>query len=232
MTHRLWLRAVGAAMTIALVAGSAGGSERPAGSPAALITCSIKQTSTRNAVAYLDRISGLRLVPLWKDADHADGLDPDRLIDLTCVASTPMRALEALVQHLEPGSTWQTTESGEIEIGPRARLNEHQTVRIYDIRDLISETPDFPRCATIDLEAALHPASGAVLREEGESGLPHRQEHTDRARDLVALITSTVEPDQWLDSGGPGGSIQIYQKTLVVKAAGYIHRQLVGALDR
>src|ERR1043166_493213 len=63
----------------------------PAASAAFLVTISIRGLPARDAVAYFEQLSGLTLAPLWRDAEHTEGLDPDRIIDLECRAVTPAR---------------------------------------------------------------------------------------------------------------------------------------------
>ena len=50
----------------------------------------------------------------------------------------------------------------------------------------------------------------------------------DEAQTIINLIIQFVEPDQWRDNGGDGGSITFYQGALLVRAPDYMHRQLVG----
>src|SRR5690606_7280790 len=50
----------------------------------------------------------------------------------------------------------------------------------------------------------------------------------DRIRNLIDLITTFVEPEQWQDNGGDGGTIRYFQGTLIVNAPDYIHRQING----
>jgi hypothetical protein len=69
------------------------------------------------------QVTGMAIEPLWKDAEHDDGLDPEKLIELECRGMLPMLAVEALVKRLDPegGATWQTTANGGIEIGQARR---------------------------------------------------------------------------------------------------------------
>ncbi|MEX2219869.1 MAG: hypothetical protein WD749_14045 [Phycisphaerales bacterium] len=224
----LFLRALAAA-SAALAAPALAAPPVPAGQP--LVTVKASGIPARDAIAWLGRAAGLRLVPLWRDAEHPEGLDPDRALDLTLTRADPMHALEVVLRQLDGDATWQLDESGAVEIGPRARLNESRSVRIYNIRDLLTRAPDHPQGATLDLEAALRAGSESVLREDDRGHRPDADlERAERAERLVLLITSTVEPDQWVDNGGAAATIRVHEGSLVVRAPGYIHRQIAGSL--
>jgi hypothetical protein len=196
-----------------------------------LVTINIMGAPARDAVRYISTVAGLDLSPLWQDADHEEGLDPDGTIDLGCTAATPSEVLERLVKALGPGVTWQTDEQGSIEIGPRSRLNEHARVVIYDVKDLLTETPDYTDVPSIDLQGALQAGSHSVFREEPSSSTKARHDRQERAEELINLISDTVEPDEWVRNGGRAATIRIYQDSLIVRAPGYIHRQIAGSID-
>jgi hypothetical protein len=195
------------------------------------ITFNIAGAPARDAIRYVSTIAGLDLSPLWQDAEHDEGLDPDRTIDLGCTAATPSEVLERLIRALGPGVTWQIDEQGTIEIGPRSRLNEHARVVIYDVRDLLTETPDYTDTPTIDLQGALQPGSHSVFREEPTSSTKARHDRQERAEELINLISDSVEPDEWVRNGGRAATIRAYQDSLIVRAPGYIHRQIAGSID-
>jgi hypothetical protein len=44
----------------------------------------------------------------------------------------------------------------------------------------------------------------------------------------MQIITQLVEPDQWVDNGGSGGTIRYYNGTLIVNAPDYMHRGIDG----
>jgi hypothetical protein len=191
------------------------------------ITVRIEHATLRDAIAAFEQASSLSLHPLWADDQHADGLDPERDISLDCRARPAMAALESLLRRADETATWQLDAEGAIEVGPRSRLNEHRAVRLYPVRDLLTAAPDYREMPAIDLQAALQQGGSTPLREEPAARASDPGAAPDPARDLIALITSTIEPDQWSDVGGVA-TIRRYQDTLVITAPGYIHRQIGG----
>ena len=241
MRSGLLVRALGTVIVAAGLCAPASGAAPTdgftgAGVPPPLVIVSFKQATARAAVTYLSQVTGMAIDPMWKDAEHDEGLDPDKLVDLECRGMLPMRAVEALVQRIDPEATWQATAHGGLEVGPRSRLNVQRVVRIYDIRDLLHHVPNFTEHPTIDLQAALSaagtgPGGGArsILREPNAAE-ERAPTSADRIRDLVQLLTSTVEHDQWIENGGTGASVQVYQDSLIVRAPSYIHRQLAATI--
>jgi len=182
----------------------------------------------RQALAALSAAARIRVRAAWSDAADGLGLDPEARVTLPASGATLPTILELVLPQCDTGAgggtTWQVGEDGAIEIGPRASLNRRPVVRIYDIRDLLARTPDFPEAATLDLQAALQACNNsAVLRENDLSERP--EHHPDQ--DLLDLITQIIEPDQWWITGGEA-TVRVYGGQLVVRAPAYIQRQIAG----
>ena len=154
-------------------------------------------------------------------------------------------------------STWQLRE-GYIEIGTKERLSapNAREIRYYPIRDLLFEPPNFENAPELDLDEALNQAqnnggggsgggggfggggggggsggggggsSGSIFGESGDD--PERITETEKAQQVIDLITETIEPDAWDTAGGEYASIRYYQGTLIIRAPDYIHRQIGG----
>jgi hypothetical protein len=229
MNSALYVRAACALAIIgALVQPVALASAPSAADRSQRVTMSLSAVAARDAIPALERATRFTIVPRWKDESHTEGLDPDRLIDLRCTAISPIGAIEKLASRLGADVTWQPTDSGEIEMGPRSRLNETVVVKVYAIKDLLSRTPEFRACPTIDLDAALHHESGSVLKADIET--PKKDaEPLSEAERLVELITTLIGREQWDLRGGPAHA-RIFQDSLIIRAPGYIHRQIADAL--
>src|SRR5690242_17602428 len=130
MRTTLVLRACAAAVSIACAhAGLAQSAPSPtASNPSATLERRINLhahgASLRDVFVTLERIAGLRLNPLWIDEDHAEGLDPERLIQVDCSAQPAIQVLEAVLRRADSTATWQLGVDSAIEVGPRSRLNE------------------------------------------------------------------------------------------------------------
>jgi hypothetical protein len=181
MIPRLSVRALLIAAFIgsfALPAGHAGAAPTdPSGARVAFslrtpLTIEPRTVDLRDALRWLETASAARIRACWRDNAHADGLAPEASVELRADRTPMLQVLESLLRQADQleggGATWQVNESGEIEVGPRTRLNEHRVLRVYDVRDLLNETPDYDHGATLDLAAALDARSGGSIIRDGE----------------------------------------------------------------
>jgi hypothetical protein len=219
MASTLSLRALLTSLALA----SCAAAQQPVNKPRVL-TASYTGTPLREAFADLAARWQVEIHPLWTGPAQS-GLDPDLPVTVTLRAATVERCIEQLVREADGDTTWQQDEDGAYEVGPRARLDAHPVLRLYDAHDLLASVPDYTDGATLDLAAALSGERGASVLHENdrEERLPDR---AARADDLRALIMASIEPERWLDAGG-GSTISTHGGVLIVRAPGYIQRQLV-----
>jgi uncharacterized membrane protein YgcG len=153
--------------------------------------------------------------------------------------------------------TWQLRD-GFVEVGTRDRLNAAREIRYYPIKDLLFEVPHFNNAPSLDLNTALNQSSGGSGGSGGGGGGggrggggggsggggsggggggsvigdPKAEEpripESERAQQVIDLITTTVEPEAWESAGGDAASIRYYQGVLIIRAPDYIHRQIGG----
>ncbi len=198
------------------------------------VTVEITDQRLEDVLKFIADFSGANIDAIWNDGG-AEGLDKDRRVSISVKDVACLTMIELLLARTGDefsGNTWQMAESGEIQIGPRSRLNESATLKIYDVQDLLFEVPSFTNVPQLDLEQVLSQASGGgggggnpVQSSEGETQGLSERELSDK---LVTIITNNIERDQWTRNGGDGASIDVHTGTLLVRAPDYIHRQLVG----
>ena len=172
-------------------------------------------------------------------AHHAKAR-PEALITVKVKNQTALALIEAVLEQAdrESGlseSTWQFTKAGAFEFGPKERLNRRTELVVYDITDMLTEVPNYDNAPEFDLNT--------IFQQGGQTGggggggqspFGQGQQDVDRAdreelaNEIVDLVVSLVEPDQWVDNGGEAGTIRHFRGSLLVRAPDYVHRQLVG----
>jgi len=208
-----------------------------------LITGEFKDQRVEDALKYLAELTGADIEPMWIDEQNTTGLDREKLISFKFSNMTALKVLERVLEKSADdfgtgGNSWQMTESGSIQVGPKSRLNKYKRVELYDINDLLLVVPDYTNAPQFDLQSVLQSNSGgsgqSPFRENqqqnqnsGPGGIVIKSRE-ERAKDLQDLIVQLVEPEQWVDNGGDGGSIRYYQNTLIVNAPDYLQRQING----
>ena len=192
-----------------------------------------------DVINFITEITGADIEPLWIDDQSVDGLDKDALITLTAKRVSALRLLEMVLEKAADdtglyagGSTWQMTDWGSIECGPKERLAKHQRLEVYSIDDLLWQIPDYDEAPEIDLQSVLQSSQGGGGRQSPFQNTNQQQDldrrpKSERAQDVIDIIEALVEPESWL-SGGGSASIRYFQGSLLVRAPDYVHRQVGG----
>ncbi len=200
------------------------------------VTLDVKEQPISDVFEFIARVTGAELEPVFLSDDGFEGIDPETLITIHATDIPALSLLErvlARAQQIErPSSnyTWQFTDIGSIEFGPKSALNHNQVVELYDIADLMYIVPRFDDAPEFDLSSALQSSQGGGGSSpfQNSGGQGQDEPHEDRVRKLIKLIETTVEPEQWASSGGDGASITMFGNSLVVTAPDYVHRQIAG----
>lgn len=202
------------------------------------ITVELTDARLEDVLQFAQDFSGADLDIFWSDESRSDGLNKDAQVSLNVRGVTVLefieRALDASADPLAP-ATWQLTSAGAVEIGPKSRLNESATVRLYDINDLLFRIPDFDNAPQLDLDQVLNQGQqggggggGGIFEDEG-NGAGQTLTTDQLAQQIIDIIITSVEPEQWQDNGGSGATIRFYDGHLLIRAPSYIHRQLDGS---
>lgn len=201
------------------------------------ISLSVEEQPLRDIMRFIEDFTGAQLDVRYLDDRNAAGLDPEALISIDVKNISALRLLELVLDQSGrdsfEGATWQLTSWGAIEAGLKSTLNRRQRVQVYDIADLLLVLPDYQDTPEIDLQSVLQSQQGGGGGQSPFGGDTQGQD--DEERDLeerkdavIDLIQAVVETEQWQRNGGDGGTITVYQNSLVIRAADYIHRQING----
>jgi hypothetical protein len=205
------------------------------------VSVDLKENTLADALAFYTAATGLTLDVVWMDDKNPTGLNKDTPITLKADNLPAITLLERILDKAatDAGGTaganaWQLTEEAQIQIGPKERLNAFKRTETYDVRDLLIEIRDFNNAPKLDITQTSggNSGSGQSPFQGGNTGGTSANDTgkslDERAKDLVKIITETVEPEQWRDNGGNGASLTLWRGTLVITAPEYIHRQLDG----
>jgi hypothetical protein len=202
------------------------------------VTLDVTDQPIEDIINFLVDVTGAELEPIYlTDNIAGNGIDPETTITLKVTNTPALTVLDRVLlraQRIEATGdeyTWQFTDIGSIEFGPKLELNRNQRVELYDIADLLFVVPNFDNAPEFDLQSAVASGGGG-----GGGGSPFSGggQDTDvpsaaeRAQAISDLIQSTIEPDQWVDLGGDGASMTGFGTSFVITAPDYIHRQIVG----
>ncbi|MFA6046147.1 MAG: hypothetical protein WC718_14280 [Phycisphaerales bacterium] len=203
---------------------------------------SIEFTDTRleDVMKFIQEVTQADIEVMWLDDRNTSGLDKEITVTMKADKVSGLTLLErvlekATTEHTgSSAATWQMSPSGTMQVGTKDRLNKFKRVQLYPIKDLILEVPNHTNAPEFDLQQVLQSASqrggggGRSPFKDANNNNTNRRSDEDKTNELVTIITSLVEPDQWVEQGGDGGSIRAFQGSLIVNAPDYMHRGVDG----
>ncbi len=198
------------------------------------VTVTLDGARLEDVMMFIEQAGNLQLDIAWVGADMPVGLDKDAVVTVNARNMTIQSLLEFALDRTGDEfseATWQLTPDGILEVGPKEWLNSKRTVKLYDIQDLLFVIPNFTDVPELDLDAVLQQSGGGgggrgVFRVDDPDDL--EVDEATRAQEIMDIVTSTIDPEQWQINGGTGASVRFYRGSLLVSAPGYIHRQLGG----
>jgi hypothetical protein len=202
------------------------------------VSVDLQDKRLEDIVSFIATSSGADLEPMWADDKNTEGLDKEHLVTVRVQNQTYLQLIERVMEtarsDIGGANTWQMSDTGAIQFGPKERLNKFKRVQIYDINDLVMEVPDYTDVPRIDLQQALQSSQGggggqSPFREAGNNDQAQRtRDRQLRIDEVVQLIQQIVEPDQWVENGGSGGSVKVFRGALIVNAPDYMQRGIDG----
>lgn len=205
------------------------------------VTVEFNETRLEDAMRFVIDLTQADVEVYWQDDRNTSGLDKETLITLKVDRVSALALVEKILEKASTdtsglgGSTWQLSETGTMQIGPKERLNRFKRVELYPIHDLLLVVPDYTNAPQFDLQAVLQ--STGQGRGGGGGQSPFRENNQNRnppvppeqrAQEVQDLIVQLVEPEQWVDNGGDGASSRYFQGSLIVNAPDYVHRGING----
>lgn len=102
---------------------------------------------------------------------------------------------------------------------------------LLDGRPQQSDSTTFAQANNIVYSRGGVGGSGGAQSSQYCFGETDRPDIYDLADELIDIVISSIEPDQWWDNGGLAASIRFYKGSLIVLAPPYVHRQVKVLLD-
>lgn len=207
------------------------------------LTVDFTEQRLEDVLGFVVQVTGVDAEIMWLEGGAGTGLEKDTQISLKVNNMSALSVLEKVLEKAQAGglsgggNTWQLSENGTLQIGPRERLNTYKRIVLYSVADLLQELPDYEDAPEFDLQSVLQNSGqrggggggqSPFRDNQGNQGATDRRTLAQRAEDLQRLITNIVERDQWQENGGTGASITYYQGSFLVNAPDYVHRELNG----
>jgi hypothetical protein len=174
----------------------------------------------------------------WKALDAAH-VAKDTPITLRMNSDVPLRKVLSMVLDQAAGAGVLTfyTDEGVIEITSQEASDKVLYSRIYPIQDLLFQPQDFTDAPQLSLQTAgqgqtAGGGGGGATQGQGlfnnttsTNSTDQKNSQTDRANEIIKLITDTVKPELWQINGGTA-TISFFRGNLIVNAPRSIHQLL------
>lgn len=192
------------------------------------------KSSLESVLAAITTLTGVSIETLWQSDRLPSGLSPNSEINIPAKSLTVRQGLELISEQLSQSGTptsWQVLEDGRLQLGSKESLDRYQETKIYEIADLLAAAPNFANAPDFNMNAALQQGlggngGGAIIEDPVRSEVERATGKADSGQ-LLDLIREVIEPEQWVENGGLGGSIREFRGAFIIKAAPYVHRALM-----
>jgi hypothetical protein len=198
----------------------------------------LTEVSAQRAVNWWSQVADIPVAVNW-DALAESAIDPETPITIQLHRVSTAYVLMRILKQLEAvGEEPLLAEvsPADVQILTRTQALKKTVVRVYDVRDLLHEIPNFSDVPQSTLGGsgtsrygsgqsgggAAGGTGGSFLNLESSAG----PTMTERCEALAQVIRDSVEPDIWVANGGEHCSIACYRGLLIIKAPAFIHRRI------
>jgi len=202
----------------------------------ALPTVDFSGIAFGDAVEFIRDVSGANMHVDWKALETA-GVGKDVPINLRLRNVQLRKALTLVLREAGGGDTLTYyVDGGVIEITTREAADKQLFTRVYPVEDLLVEVPDFqgPEFNLAQNNSGGRGGGGSgqsiINGNNSDKDSQNVKTRTERAQELIDVITSTISPDVWQQNGGTA-AIRFFNGSLIVTAPRSVHEALAGPVD-
>jgi Flp pilus assembly secretin CpaC len=189
-----------------------------------------------DVVDFLRDVSSANIFVNWKALETA-GIDRNAPVTARLRDVKFSKALETILKDVGGGTVklGYTIDEGVISISTEEDLASNVVTRVYDIRDLIINVPDFDMPPNFQLQGSTAGGSGGnqqLFNSTQQNGQTGTNVRADLIANITKLIQDTVASESWKDNGGNIGSIRELAGQLIVTQTPENLRSLARLLEQ
>ncbi len=191
-----------------------------------------------DVIDFLSDTSGANISVDWKALEAAH-VAKDAPISLRLGAGVPLRKVLSMVlrQAASDAPLTSYVDDGVIEVTSQEASDKVLISKTYPIQDLLFQATDYTQAPQLDLQNATQGQQGgqggggnsssqSLFTQSGSNNTQTAgSSQTDRANEIIKLITDTVKPELWQVNGGTA-TINFFRGVLIVNAPRSVHELL------
>ncbi len=130
-----------------------------------------------------------------------------------------------------------TVKDGILLVGSEDALDRHVVPAVYNIRDMLFDTPNFDSVPEVDLNEVIarsnagQPDASLWTLDRGSDARGMEYDQESMIDKIVDTIQTSVSPDSWRDRGGSTGTITELNGSLVISTTPENHAAINGLLS-
>lgn len=205
------------------------------------IPATFSANALEDVIQFIATVTNLNVDVNW-DSLATIGVNRDSEVSLN-LRMMPVRVvLNRILEKVSPDdfsrAGW-AVEDGVLVIASEDALRKNTFIRIYDVRDLTFQVPNFTNVPELNLDTLLQQGGGG--RGGGGGGGGIFQSEDDRGEGITEeellekiqeIIRTNVDFDGWRENGGDTGFIQELNGNLIITNTARNHRSIVGLLSQ
>ncbi len=189
---------------------------------------------------FFEQVTEAPMYVDWK-ALNTIGVSKDTPVDVHLAEMPASKALTRVLEQM--GDDFErpewVVEDGMVVVSTESALRRRTETKVYDIRDLLAEIPQFNSAPELDRNAPgternsyngtdMSMASTDSLFDDGEvSNEPTREDTIER---VVSILQENVDPAGWQSMGGTTGRINEFNGNLIITNTPKNHQDITGLL--
>ncbi|WP_428389059.1 hypothetical protein [Mucisphaera sp.] len=196
------------------------------------ISVTFDQNTFESVIDQLQILTGANFFVNWNALEIA-GIDRDALVSLNLNNVSAERVLRLVLQQLSNDFERLAFSviDGVVTVSTELDLRSVSELRVYDIRDLLVQIPNFTGAPDFDLTAALESQEGgsSIFSEGDEENDDDEQLREEAIEEIELLVQQSVgTPDEWLNQES---TLQELNGQLIVRTSPENHRQVSQLLN-
>lgn len=192
-----------------------------------------------DVLTFIGAVTNLNMDVDWESLSEI-GIERDDEITLNLRPVPVKVVLERILEKVSPDefsrADW-AVQDGVLVVASEEGLRRNTFVRIYDVRDLTFQVPNYTNVPELDLDS--------VLQQTGNRGGGGTQSIFNDANDadqalpesellerLIDIVRTNVDFDGWAANGGETGRLEELNGNLIITNTAKNHRAIVGLLSQ